>query len=308
MDDELDRAIRAVLSISAPDEVRARVIDAAATWRRFPWVKACAVAAIVLILVGEVVYVRTIERNVVQSPPPRRVNTGEAPVVATTQTQPTPDRDTAPLRMAAMWTTSVHVEVAENAPVIVANGGKGPIRLGASIPQQNSGDALHVWDWTKSPASSVHADIEFGESQRVLVQPNGKLFVWTGNTVRDLDTGAKSLFDVGDMNIHVGPATYTRIGATRFSPAGKYLAAESWLTVLVTDVATGDVVSSLYSGRFAGTIQWSADGKTLTTVSTLGAGEGGDDGRPAGRYDIYPTVMEWDWRSGKLIRSIPAKR
>jgi putative copper export protein len=65
MDDELDRAIRAVLSISAPDEVRARVIDAAATWRRFPWVKACAVAAIVLILVGEVVYVRTIERNVV---------------------------------------------------------------------------------------------------------------------------------------------------------------------------------------------------------------------------------------------------
>jgi hypothetical protein len=65
--------------------------------------------------------------------------------------------------MAAMWTTSVHVEVAENAPVIRRQRWERPHPPRRVDPTTKRGDALHVWDWTKSPASSVHADIEFGE-------------------------------------------------------------------------------------------------------------------------------------------------
>ena len=76
-----------------------------------------------------------------------------------------------------------------------------------------------------------------------------------------------------------------------------------WL-VFAIDVATGEIVSSLKQEN-AATIRWSADGKTLTVITPLGAGEGGDR-LPVGRYDVYPWVHEWDWRSGKAIRSIAA--
>src|SRR5262245_46496103 len=94
MDDELERAIRAVLSVPVPDQVRASVIQSAATWplKRFPWaaVLAIAAAALLLIVLGEVNRMRTAEvRTVVQSQASTApVTNGEMTAIRTTQTRP----------------------------------------------------------------------------------------------------------------------------------------------------------------------------------------------------------------------------
>ncbi|MBI3866389.1 MAG: WD40 repeat domain-containing protein [Planctomycetia bacterium] len=94
----------------------------------------------------------------------------------------------------------------------------------------------------------------------------------------------------------------TTYGGLRFSPDGKHLCAETWGRISVIEVATGEIVAALKSDM-ARTIQWSRDGQTLTTVSPVAGGEGGN-GIPEGRYDVYPSVREFDWRSGVVLRTM----
>src|SRR2546423_15440901 len=128
MDDELDRAIRAVLSLPAPNEVRKQIIETAAAWRqkRLPWAAVCLIAALVLIVIGAgILLLASGNRG-----PKKQIATvqesthPEGPAAAT---QPEPPKNEMPVRgMFAMWTTTVRVEMAENAPIIVANGGEKP--------------------------------------------------------------------------------------------------------------------------------------------------------------------------------------
>lgn len=475
-DEVLDRAICAILSVHIPQDPRQRTIDTAATWtpsslrihqkRRLhvPVLVACAAALLLIAIALGVTF---------------RDSWNRAPVIEVAAIQKNDDRDNvhqesspfdaksrvntdhSPVGMAAKWTTSIRIGVAQNAPIIVSNGEDKPIKLGASIPQRQAGGALHIWDWSQSPISRVLPNVELWSNQCFALSPDGKLLVWAKGDILDLQTGKRTSIDLGGENTQIGEATYGRIsgmqfspagdrmamlvtnmderqpghinsevvqivefpsgkllceippgesyalrigfsadgkkivsgdafrhinlydatsgkklrqlepavdrqimgvaisaddihvaayeqthfsnvpaeqkygdlfiwntksgdlvhridgdqlqksgadgpiyGALRFSPDGKHLAAESWLRVLVFDVATGKIASSI-KDDIAATLQWSADGATLTTIAPLGASEGGHH-LPAGRYDIYPSVHEWDWRSGKLIRSIIA--
>ena len=49
-------------------------------------------------------------------------------------------------------------------------------------------------------------------------------------------------------------------------------------------------------------LQWSADGQTLSAILPVFVG----DRTPKGRYDIFPTVHEWDWRSAHPPRRLEA--
>jgi WD40 repeat protein len=92
------------------------------------------------------------------------------------------------------------------------------------------------------------------------------------------------------------------VGCLRFSPDSKFLAAADWSRVTVYDAATGRVVGEIKPRRWSPSptvVHWSADGEKLTVVN--GGPAGTEDGR-----DIYPSVQEWDWKSGELLQSLDA--
>ncbi|MHC4402066.1 MAG: WD40 repeat domain-containing protein [Planctomycetota bacterium] len=119
-------------------------------------------------------------------------------------------------------------------------------------------------------------------------QFEGDLLVW------EADTGRLA---------HIQDRRGESIGAgcLRFSPDGGLLAAADWRRITVYDAATGRVVREIEREAIPGptVVQWSADGKDLTVVRAVPAGT--MDGR-----DIYPSVHVWDWRSGRLLRSLDA--
>lgn len=94
------------------------------------------------------------------------------------------------------------------------------------------------------------------------------------------------------------------LGVLRFSPDAEHLAADSWGRVFVIETATGQVAAALRES-VASEIHWSADGKTITVISAVAGSEGGR-GLPRGRYDILPSVHEWDWKTGEQVRSLDA--
>jgi len=118
-------------------------------------------------------------------------------------------------------------------------------------------------------------------------QRKGDLLVW------EADTGRLAYMHAG-----------LGVGCLKFSPDGTLLAVavESGMSgsdITVYDAATGRVQGEI-KPRWLPTptvVQWSADGKVLTVVSACPSGtEGG--------RNIYPSVREWDWKSGRLLRSL----
>lgn len=125
------------------------------------------------------------------------------------------DREDIP-PFAAAIISDVHVVSAERAPVIVANGGKEPIRLGSSTDE--AGSLLHVWDWSKSPISRVLPDVEF--RGLMTVSPDGNQLVWGDGAILDLRTGHRSRIDLGDLDLNPETGAYRQIGGMQFSPDG----------------------------------------------------------------------------------------
>src|ERR1022692_372253 len=61
--------------------------------------------------------------------------------------------DKTPLDTAEYAVPIIRSQVADDAPVIIANGGKDPIPLGSAT--REGGGFLHVWDWSKGTRSRV---------------------------------------------------------------------------------------------------------------------------------------------------------
>jgi len=117
---------------------------------------------------------------------------------------------------------TVHVLVAERAPVIVANGGAEPVRLGARTT--GGGSVLHVWDWSKGNTSRVLKDVEYRGTERAAISPDGKHLVRAGGDVLELATGRRSRIDLGGADVTIDGRTFRRIGHLQFSPDGGRLA------------------------------------------------------------------------------------
>ncbi|MHC4086132.1 MAG: WD40 repeat domain-containing protein, partial [Planctomycetota bacterium] len=113
----------------------------------------------------------------------------------------------------------------------------------------------------------------------------GNLFIWEADTERLIhkQNGSGEGIDVGCL---------------RFSPDGKLLVAAESSQIGVYDAATGNVVGQIKQRwPSPSDVRFSADVKTL--IVFVGVPSGTEDGR-----DIYPSVHEWDWKSGKLLRSL----
>jgi WD40 repeat protein len=180
---------------------------------------------------------------------------------------------------AAFIVPHMHALSAEGAPVIVANGGKEPIRLGSTT--REGGGFLHVWDWSKSPVSRVLPDVEFWGTERVALSPDGKLLVWARGEILKLETGEKTRIDLGGADVKIAESTYGRIGDMQFSPDGGCLAilvtnldeeVPGRITsqvVQIVEFPTGRVLCEFPPGeQYALRIGFSADGRQVASADT----------------------------------------
>ena len=134
----------------------------------------------------------------------------------------------------------------------------------------------------------------------VAISPDGKYVVASQREPGDLffweiDTG-RLLHRIDGEDLRILGGYDPAYGAMRFSPDGKFLAAAYWSRLFVFDVATGQTVAALRENTGTN-LQWSADGKRLTVVTSVTVGESSTDGRE----NTYPAVHEWDWRNAKQI-------
>lgn len=227
-DDLLDRAIQAVLSEPVPSDVRGRTIDTAAAWIPMPlrrlrldfWRRRSALAAAAALLlisvsVGICLFVSNDRAPKI------------APAEDSAQSDDASDRNTGTSlpSFAGLIRSNTRAAVAENAPVIVANGGMKPIHLGEFVPYREAGSFLHVWDWSKSPMSRVLPRTHLGEKNRIAISPDGQRLVWAKGDILDLETGTRSKIDLGGASHSVtGEEAIRRIRDMRFSPDGNRLA------------------------------------------------------------------------------------
>ena len=125
--------------------------------------------------------------------------------------------------MLAPWAVPrLHAVSADWASILIANGGKEPVRLG-SVTREGGG-VLHVWDWSKGTLSRVLPDVEFWGTETVALSPDGKQLVWARGDILDLHTGEKSRINLMDEDVEVEDGTYSRICDMRFSPDGGRIA------------------------------------------------------------------------------------
>jgi WD40 repeat protein len=208
--------------------------------------------------------------------------------------------DKAPWDTAELAVPIIHPQVADAAPVIVANGGKDSISLGSAT--REGGGVLHLWDWSKGTRSRVLPGIEFWGNENVVLSPDGKQLVWASGKILELGTTNWTKIDLGGADVKVGDASYGRIGDMRFSPDGSRLAL--FVTNLVKDIPgriesevvqivefpTGRPLCAFPPGeQYALRIGFSSDGKQIASA---------DPGRKISRRDSA---------TGKILESyVPA--
>jgi DNA-binding beta-propeller fold protein YncE len=190
----------------------------------------------------------------------------------------------------------IHPQVADDAPVIISNGGKDPIPLGSAT--RKGGGLLHVWDWSKGTRSRVLPEVEFWGNMKVVLTPDGKQLVWASGKILDLRTAKWGKIDLGGADVKIDEHAYTRIGDMRFSPDGNRLALfvtnfvknepghiESEV-IQVVEFPTGRPLCEFPSGeQYALRIGFSADGKQILSA---------DRGRQISRRDSA---------TGKILKS-----
>lgn len=196
--------------------------------RRLHVVLQCGLAAsliIVAILGGRYLATRAPNNGNRHAPIARAPRAEGPPVTAPTppSTSPSTGQTVSPESsrdMAAWAIPNVHALVAERAPVIVANGGAEPVRLGA---RTKGGGVLHVWDWSKGSTSRVLKEVYWG-TESAAISPDGKNLIRAGGDVLELETGKRSQIDLGGADVKVDGRIFGRIGQMRFSPDGGRLA------------------------------------------------------------------------------------
>jgi WD40 repeat protein len=137
--------------------------------------------------------------------------------------------------LSGIYKDTVHFEFAFNAPIIVGTGQKEPLNLGAHVPYSQSGNTLHLWDWSKSPVSRVLADTRLWPHDVFAVSPDGHSLVWANGTILDLASGTRSTIDLGG-EYYLGNAggQMQRIQQLRFTPDGRRLAIQL-LSIVLTE-------------------------------------------------------------------------
>ncbi len=190
----------------------------------------------------------------------------------------------------------IHSQVADDAPVIIANGGKDPIPLGSAT--REGGGLLHVWDWSKGTRSRVLPEVEFWGNMKVVLTPDGKQLVWASGKILDLGTAKWTKIDLGGADVKVGGSIYNRIGDMRFCPDASRLALfvtnfvknepghiESEV-VQVVEFPTGRLLCEFPPGeQYALRMDFSSDGRQFASA---------DSGRQ---------ILRRDSATGKILKS-----
>jgi len=118
-------------------------------------------------------------------------------------------------------------------------------------------------------------------------EPTGTLWIWdvaTGNLERKVEAAEAGK----GVMLH---------GQLRFSPSGEFLAVHTTRKIDIVETATGRGVGKIEQ-LAVHTMQWAQDGRTITTISMPAVSDGGG-ALPEGRYEVYPRVRVWDWRTRK---------
>jgi WD40 repeat protein len=284
----VERVRRALLEPPHPQEATAA--------RRFPRRRVLTAsglaASLALLAVGGYFMVPRERPNpsvVTNDPPP-----GSGPHDQGADREPTPE--VAPLDTAAMAIPKVSSTSAEQAPVIVANGGSEPTLLGSAT--RDGGGRLHVWDWSNGPLSRVLPGVEFWGAEHMALSPDGRRLVRARGEILDLQTGVRTAIDLGGADIVIGGAVYGRIGDMQFSPDGGRLALH------VTTVDEGQ------PGRIKGEAVQVVEFPTGRKVCEFPPGEShalrigfSADGRQVVAADPGRQVLRRDAATGAVLRS-----
>lgn len=123
----------------------------------------------------------------------------------------------------------LHPLIADNATVMVANGGDAPLALGSRVTTTDNDGKLHVWNWSQGKMSRILPGIEYWGTDSAIT-PDGRKLLFQYKQIIDLANGNIKLIDLGEPTIEIGGATYGRLGGMRFSPEGSRLA------VMVTEM------------------------------------------------------------------------
>jgi len=236
-----------------------------------------------------------LQHPAVSSKPPTEAATLEKEVKVRSKSLERP-ADKAPLDTAEYAVPIIRSQVADDAPVIIANGGKDPIPLGSAT--REGGGFLHVWDWSKGTRSRVLPEIESWGNENMAIAPDGKQLVCASGRILDLNTAKWTKIDLGGADVKVGASTYNRIGDMRFSPDGSRLALlvtdfvknepghiESEM-VQIVEFPTGRLLCEFPPGeQYALRIGFSSDGKQIASA---------DRGRQISRRDSA---------TGKILKS-----
>lgn len=117
----------------------------------------------------------------------------------------------------------LHPLIAENATVMVANGGDAPLALGSRVTTTDNDGKLHVWNWSQGKMSRILPGSEYWGTD-LAITPDGRKLLFQYKQIIDLANGNIKLIDLGEPTIEIGGATYGRLGGMRFSPNGSRLA------------------------------------------------------------------------------------
>jgi len=284
-DDLLDRAINAITSQTVPNFARQQSIERAIAARVIPlraparpisrfWatIIQCGVAACLFIVVGLILL-----------PALSKARSQSAMKIAK-DLSPQANEHEPDTRAAAAYKvrSNIQILIAEQAPILIANGPAAPFQLGAELPEKKVTGALHIWNWSKSTTSRIVPGIEFWPSDHAAISPDGTFLIKADGTTFDLTGNPKQpailpkIINLGGADYHEGPATYTRIGEMRFSPDGQRLAMLVTLrnedktvheVIQIIEFPTGKLLCEFPAGEaYALRIALSADGKQVVAA------------------------------------------
>jgi len=199
--------------------------------------------------------------------------------------------------MAPMWVSGVGAQVAERAPVILANGGPDPIHLGAWRKQaEEPCDVSHIWNWSESPKSRALRDVKAAG----ILSPDGRLVLSTDGEILDLETSERSKISLGGDRVLAGPGTYRGICSMRFSPDGSRVALR--FRKVVKEIKYG-------GGRIEGEWVQILEFPSAAPLCRFPIADGtqlrlcfSPDGRQITTCDFHRRVMRRDTTTGEVLR------